>query len=97
MVEAIENLQKQDPYHQYLSGICSGRCISDVLQRKILRVCRHYSTSGIVIFGFLVLSLTFLWNNLSGILQKEIFQSDCRPVLGFQKNSQWGFQGKSGI
>lgn len=58
--------------HQYLSGICSGRCISDVLQRKILRVCRIFYIRYRYFWIFSTV-FTFLWNNCL-VYAKEIFQ-----------------------
>lgn len=96
--EEIENLQKQDPsisIYQYLSGICSGRCISDVLQCKIIRVCRIFYLRYRYFWIFSTV-FAFLWNNCL-VYAKRNLPADCRPVLGVQKNSQWRFQGKSGI
>lgn len=81
--------------HQHLSGICSGRCISDVLQRKIIRVC-HIFYLRYRYFGIFGTVFALFWNHCL-VYAKRNFPADCRPVLGFQKNSQWGFQGKSGI
>lgn len=81
--------------HQYLSGICSGRCISDVLQCKIIRVCRIFYLRYRYFWIFSTV-FAFLWNNCL-VYAKRNLPADCRPVLGVQKNSQWRFQGKSGI
>lgn len=72
--EAIENLQKQDPS----ISIYQGSVLEDAYQMYYSVKSSEYaaySTSGIVIFGFLVLSLlsfgTIVW-----YMQKEIF----RPI-----------------
>ena len=93
--EAIENLQKQDPSISIYRGSVLEDAYSDVLQRKILRVCRIFYIRYRYFWIFSTV-FTFLWNNCL-VYAKRNFSADCRPVLGFQKNSQWGFQGKSGI
>lgn len=60
--------------HQYLSGICSGRAYQMYYSVKSSEYAA-YSTSGIVIFGFLVLSLLF-FGTIVWYMQKEIF----RPI-----------------
>ena len=93
--EAIENLQKQDPS----ISIYQGSVLEDAYQMYYSVKSSEYaaySTSGIVILGFLVLSLLF-FVTIVWYMQKENFSADCRPVLGVQKNSQWGFQSKGGI
>ena len=61
--------------HQYLSGICSGRCISDVLQCKIIRVCRIFYLRYRYFWLDFSTVFAFLWNNCL-VYAKEIF----RPI-----------------
>ena len=70
--EAIENLQKQDPS----ISIYRGSVLEDAYQMYYSVKSSEYaaySTSGIVIFGFLVLSLLF-FGTIVWYMQKEIFQ-----------------------
>ena len=72
--EEIENLQKQDPS----ISIYQGSVLEDAYQMYYSVKSSEYaaySTSGIVIFGFLVLSLLF-FGTIVWYMQKEIF----RPI-----------------
>ncbi len=69
--EEIENLQKQDPS----ISIYQGSVLEDAYQMYYSVKSSEYaaySTSGIVIFGFLVLSLLF-FGTIVWYMQKEIF------------------------
>lgn len=89
--EEIENLQKQDPS----ISIYQGSVLEDAYQMYYSVKSSEYatySTYGIVILGFLVLSLLFL-EPLSGICKKK-FSSRLQTCPGFPEKFTVGISGQ---